>query len=233
MRSCRHPKECHSPDDRVVDPAMPISNASGVPVASSDVNQVKSRLQSLGLLDRAFANATDEDLQAAVDVLSDEQREALDELAGGAATPESIRDAISSGRLDGTMESAALVLTDACLAECIEQLGEHADRPTTEQLREVLPGLCDAHGKAITQLMLASTVAGEAPAAAIIRDLLKNDDEMKLPKAEPKPISPIVQGPAVDPDERAAIKAKRQEMKQRKQAEARARREQAEGAKRR
>jgi len=197
------------------------------------VNQVKSRLQALGLLDRAFANATDEELQTTIDALNEEHRDALDELVGGSASPNSIREAIAKGRLDGTMESAALVLTDACLADCIEQLGEHADHPTSEQLREVLPGLCETHGKAVTQLMLASTVAGEAPASAIIRDVLKNDDDMKLPKAEPKPISPIVQGPSVDPAERAAIKAKRKELKQRKQEEARIRREQAAAAKRR
>ena len=197
------------------------------------MNQVKSRLQALGLLDRAFANATDEDLQTAIDVLNDEHREALDELLDAEADPEAVRTAIAKGRMDGTMESTALVLTDACLADCIEELGDHADHPTTEQLREVLPGLCESHGKAITQLMLASTVAGEAPASAIIRDLLKNDDEMKLPKAEPKPISPIVKGPEVDPDERAALKARRKEMKQRKQEEARVRREQSQAAKRR
>jgi hypothetical protein len=197
------------------------------------VNQVKSRLQALGLLDRAFANARDEDLEASIDALGDEHREALDELIGGTAGPESIRTAIAKGRLDGTMESTALVLTDACLADCIEQLGEHADHPTSEQLREILPSLCEAHGKAITQLMLASTVAGEAPASAIIRDLLKNDDDIKLPKAEPKPISPIVQAPSVDPEERAAIKAKRREMKLKKQEEARIRREQADAARHR
>jgi hypothetical protein len=211
----------------------PISIGFHRPVASCDVNQVKSRLQALGLLDRAFQNASDDDLRAAIDALTDEHRAALDELVGGSTTPESIRDAIAKGRLDGTMESAALVVTDACLADCIEQLGEHADHPTTEQLREVLPNLCDKHGKAITQLMLASTVAGEAPASAIIRDLLKNDDDMKLPKAEPKPITPRVQGDEVDPDERAALKAKRKEMKLRKQEEARMRREQAQAAKRR
>ncbi len=197
------------------------------------MNQVKNRLQSLGLLDRAFANASDDDLQTTIDALGDEHRDALDELVGGTASPESVRQAIGKGRLDGTMESAALVLTDACLAQCIEELGEHADHPTSEQLRDVLPGLIDQHGKPITQLMLASTVAGEAPASAIIRDLLKNDDDLKLPKAEPKPISPIVQGPTVDPAERAAIKAKRKEMKQRKQEEARLRREQAQAAKHR
>lgn len=197
------------------------------------MNQVKSRLQALGLLDRAFANATDAELEAIIGALGDEHREALDELIGGTAGAESIRTAIAKGRLDGTMESTALVLTDACLADCIEQLGEHADHPTSEQLREILPGLCEAHGKAITQLMLASTVAGEAPASAIIRDLLKNDDDIKLPKAEPKPISPIVQAPNVDPEQRAAIKAKRREMKLRKQEEARIRREQADAARRR
>ncbi len=197
------------------------------------MNQVKSRLQALGLLDRAFANASDDDLQTAIDALNDEHREALVELLGVDADPDAVRTAIAKGRLDGTMESTALVLTDACLADCIEQLGDHADHPTTGELREVLPGLCESHGKAITQLMLASTVAGEAPASAIIRDLLKNDDDMKLPKAEPKPISPIVQGPEVDPEERAAVKAKRKELKQRKQEEARQRREQSQAAKRR
>ncbi len=191
---------------------------------------MKSRLQALGLLDRAFANASDDELDAAVDALSDEHREALDELVGGSADAGSIREAISKGRLDGTMESAALVITDACLADCIEALGDHADHPSSEQLRAALPTLTETHGKAITQLMLASTVAGEAPASAIIRDLLKNDDDIKLPPAQPKPISPIVQGPKVDPAERAAIKAKRKEMKQRKQEEARRRREQADAA---
>jgi hypothetical protein len=138
-----------------------------------------------------------------------------------------IRDAIIRGRLDGTMESLALVLSDACLADCIEALGDNADRPTTEQLREITPALIDQHGLAITQLMLASTVAGEAPASAIIRDLLKHDDVLKLPPAEPKPFSPIVQGPQVSDEERAAIKAKRQELKKKKQEDARMRREQA------
>ena len=121
----------------------------------------------------------------------------------------------------------------ASLADCIEALGDHADHPSTEQLREVIPKLVESHGKAITQLMLASTVAGEAPASAIIRDLLKNDDDIKLPPAQPKPMSPIVQAPEVDPAERAAIKAKRKEMKQRKQEAARRRREQADAARNR
>lgn len=204
-----------------------------VAIASSDVNQVKNRLQALGLLDRAFANAADDDLAAAIAVLGDDHREALDELLGGEADPESIRAAINRGRIDGTMESIALVLTDACLAECIEELGPAADHPSSDQLRDVLPGLVEHHGLAMTQLMLASTIAGEAPASAIIRDLLKHDELVKLPPAEPRTSGPILQRSNVDDAEREALKAKRKEMRKQKQDDARARREQAARAKRR
>jgi len=197
------------------------------------VNQVKSRLQNLGLLDRAFANVSDDDLATVLAALDDDHREAIDELVGAEAEADGIRAALVRGRLDGTMESIALVLTDACLADCIEALGDDADRPTTDQLREVTPDLIENHGLGITQLMLASTVAGEAPASAIIRDMLKHDDTLKLPPAAPRPISPIVQGPKVSAKERAAIKAKRQEMKKKKQEAARKSREQAAKAKHR
>lgn len=197
------------------------------PVASKAVNQVKSRLQALGLLDRAFANVSDDELVAARDALGEDHRDAFDQLIAPDADADTIRDTISRGRLDGTMESAALVLTDACLADCIEALGDDADYPSSDRLREVLPDLIDDHGLGLTQLMLASTVAGEAPAAAIIRDLLKNDDTIKLPPAQPKPISPIVQKTAVDQADRDALKAKRKEMRKRKQEQERVRREQA------
>ena len=197
------------------------------------MNQVKSRLQNLGLLDRAFANVSDDELATVLGALGEDHREAIDELVGGEADPAGIRAALVKGRLDGTMESVALVLTDACLADCIEALGDDADRPTSDQLREVTPALIETHGLGITQLMLASTVAGEAPASAIIRDLLKHDDTLKLPPAEVKPISPIVKGPQVSDEERAAIKAKRQELKKKKQEAARKSREQAAKAKHR
>lgn len=211
-------------------PAPP-RTAVAWPIASRDVNQVKNRLQALGLLDRAFANASDEALETAVGALGDEHREALDELVGGEADAEKIRTTITKGRIDGTMESIALVLTDACLADCIEELGPAAEHPSSDQLRDVLPGLVERHGLAVTQLMLASTVAGEAPASAIIRDLLKHDDLVKLPPAEPRPTGPLLQKEQVDDAERQALKEKRKAMKKQKQDEARARREQAARAK--
>ena len=197
-----------------------------VRVASGAVNQVKNRLQALGLLDRSFGSATDEELTAAVEALDDEHRDALTEVLKCDPTPDAIREAVSRGRLDGTLEGIALVLTDATLADCVEQLGEHAENPTSDQLREVLPGIVERHGVALARMMLASTVVGEAPASAIIRDLLKHDELVQLPPAEPRPIAPMYV-PDVDPDERAVLKAKRKEAHERKQAAARASREQA------
>ncbi len=212
---------------------MPCCGRRARPVASKPVNQVKSRLQALGLLDRAFANISDEELLAARDALSEDHRDALDQLIAPDSDADQIRDAVTRGRLDGTMESAALVLTDACLADCIEALGDNADYPSSDQLREVVPALIEEYGLGITQLMLASTVAGEAPAAAIIRDLLKNDDTIKLPPAEPRPMSPILHTTKVSDEEREALKAKRKEMRKRKQDEQRQRREQSKKARKR
>jgi hypothetical protein len=186
---------------------------------------MKTRLQALGLLDRALATTTDDELDALVAALDDDHREGLERLAG-AVTADAIRQAATKGRINGTLESIVVVLSDACLADCIEQLGDHSDNPTSDQLREVIPGLIERHGLPCTRLMLASTVAGEAPAAAIIRDLLKHDDVVKLPPMEPRPIAPTVLPPRVSEAEREAVKAKRREMKLRRQAEARARREQ-------
>jgi len=191
------------------------------------VNQVKTRLHALGLLDRTFSNMSDDDLVAIIEAMPEDHRDAFNQLIGTTeADAAAVRATATKGRLDGTMESLALVLTDKCLADCIEQLGDHAESPSTEQLQSVTPGLVERHGLNVTQMMLASTVVGEAPASAIIRDLLKNDELVKLPPAEPRPLSPMIAGPEVSPEERAAIKAKRQEMRQRKQDEARTRREQ-------
>jgi hypothetical protein len=190
------------------------------------VNQTKTRLQALGLLDRSIRAATDDELVAAVEALDDDHREALERVVAGDGTPADIRQAAVKGRINGTMESIALVLTDAALADCIEKLGDHADNPTSDQLREVLPGLIERHGLAITRMMLASTVAGEAAAATVIRDLLRHDDTVKLPPEEPRPIAPAPAPIDEDDPERDAVKAKRVEARRRKQEQAALRREQ-------
>ena len=109
---------------------------------------MKTRLQSLGLLDRALAATTDDEIDALVAALDDDHREAVERLADG-ITPAAIREAGVKGRVNGTLESIAVVLADACLADCIEQLGDHSDNPTSDQLREVLPGLIERHGAGV------------------------------------------------------------------------------------
>ena len=190
---------------------------------------MKTRLQSLGLLDRAIRETSDEELSAIVAGLGDDHREAVERLVDGdEASPDAIRAAVHKGRMNGAMESIAMVLSDASLADCIEKLADHADNPTSEQLKEVLPGVIERHGLSVTRVMLASTVAGEAAASSVIRELLKYDDMVKLPKEEPRRIVPAAEpteAAAPDP-EREALKAKRAEAKRRKQEEAAERRRQ-------
>ena len=195
----------------------------------TNVNQVKNRLQTLGLLDRTFAVATDDDITALVEGLDEDHLEAMTELVGGEPDVVRVRDGISRGRLDGTMEGIAIVLTDACLADCIEQLGDSADYPSTEDLNEVLPGIIERHGIAATRIMLAATIAGEAPAAAIIREILKSDKTLGLPPVETSSVVPLRSEEQTD--DRDEVKARRKEAKAKKQAEAKARREQAQRAK--
>jgi len=123
-------------------------------------NQMKNRMQSLGLLDRSFKAATDEELSQSLEALGDEHREALEqfvEVVDGTIAPEALRSGVKAGRIDGGMEAIAAVITDACLADCIERLGDHADNPSTAQLREVLPGIVDDHNVGITRITVSYT----------------------------------------------------------------------------
>ena len=138
---------------------------------------------------------------------------------------EAIRVAAHKGRLNGDLQRLGVVLSDACLADCVEQLGDAADMPTEEDLQKVVPDLITKHGVGVVRLMLASTVVGEAPASAIIVGMLKNDEAVKLPPAADKPLAPLLPS-KVDDAERLALKAQRKERKANEQAAARLRREQ-------
>lgn len=196
------------------------------------MNQTKNRMQALGLLDRSFKAATDDELTAAIEALDDDHREALEPFVE-ATTPEGVRAGVRSGRINGEMEAIAAIISDLCLADCIKELGDHSDNPSTDQLKEVLPGIVERHGVAITRIMLAATVAGEAPASAIIRDLLKSDELVALPKAEEVTIAPLIDTAKRSPEEQAAIKAKRAEAKAAKKQADRARKAQSAAARNR
>lgn len=196
------------------------------------MNQVKSRLAALALLDRALASLGDDELDELIGRLNEEFRTAYDHVIGVRDDDDrspvvATREAVHKGRMNGTLERVAAVLSDKCLEDCIKELGSAADNPSEPQLLAVTPGLIEQHGLGSVRLMLASAVAGEAQAAVVCTRLLKHDPVLALPPAPPTPVR--VLAPDVDP-ERDAVKERRKADKLRKQAEQRARREQAERA---
>lgn len=195
------------------------------------VNQMKNRMQALGLLDRSFKAASDEHLAGAIDALGDDHREGLGAFVED-LTPDGVRAGVKAGRIDGGMEAIAAIVTDAALADCIDKLGDNAENPSSDQLREVLPGIVERHNLGISRIMLASTVAGEAPASAIIRDLLKNDETLALPKADEVELAPLLDTSKRSADEQSELRAQRKATKKAKQDEARARKAQSVAARR-
>ena len=215
------------------------------------MNQTKAHIAALSLLDRAMIAVTDDELAALLAGLPEDHVSAVKRISGlrpddaGAAADdasddtddtdvvvEAIRAAAHKGRLNGDLQRLGVVLSDACLADCVEQLGDAADMPTEDDLQKVVPELIAKHGVGVVRLMLASTVVGEAPASAVIVGMLKNDEAVKLPPAADKPVAPLLP-PKVDDAERLALKAQRKERKAAEQAAARLRREQALRAKNR
>ncbi len=205
------------------------------------MNTTKAHIAALSLLDRALIATTDDELAALMAGLPEDHVSAIKKISGvreddAPATSDelvaAVRGAAHKGRLNGDLQRLGVVLTDACLAECVEQLGENADLPSEDDLNAVMPGLVETHGVGAVRLMLAATVVGEAPASATIIGMLKNDELVKLPPAELKPLAPLLP-PKQDDADRLAIKAQRKERKLQEQAEARLRREQVARAKNR
>ena len=191
---------------------------------------MKTRVQALALLDRAFSALTDDDLAALVDKLPDDHRVALDRLAGARqesgftdldARSLALRATAARGRMNGGLEQITTVLTDPVLAQCIEGLGEHADNPTHAQLMEVIPALIEEWGVPAVRLMIAGSVAGEAAASEMLIDVLKHDETLALPPQQ-RPETVVLPPSKADDD----IKARRKATKEARQAEARHRREQ-------
>ena len=189
---------------------------------------MKQRLQALTLLDRAFSALTDAELEAAVAALPDDHRDAIDALCDRddgftdpAARVVEMRAVAARGRLNGSLEQLSTVVTDPCLAKCIEMLGDNSDNPSEEQLLEVTPTLVSEFGLGVTRLMLATSVAGEAAASVMLVRVLRHHDELALPAVE-APATVVRPAAQADDD----VKARRKAAKEKKQADARLRREQ-------
>ena len=193
------------------------------------MSQLKIRMQALSLLDRAFDAMTDEELAATVATLPDDHVAALDELCGAReggfidadARVVAMRATVARGRMNGGLEQVSTLITDPCLAKCIDALGDHSDDPSEEQLLEATPALVEEFGLAIVRVMLASSVAGEAAASVMLTRVLKHDPTLALPPVDRTDVEVL---PARTADE--DTKAKRKAVKERKQADARKAREQ-------
>ncbi|MCU1366877.1 MAG: hypothetical protein JWN39_2516 [Ilumatobacteraceae bacterium] len=203
------------------------------------MNTTKAHIAALSLLDRALISVTDDELVALLAGLPEDHVSAIKRISSvrDEEVPETevvaaIREAAHKGRLNGDLQRLGVVLSDACLADCVEQLGDAADLPSEEDLQKVIPALVEKHGVGVVRLKLASTVVGEAPASATIIGLLKTDEAVKLPPAADKPLAPLLPLPQDDAD-RLALKAQRKERKAQDQAAAKLRREQVARAKNR
>jgi len=193
------------------------------------VNSTKAHIAALSLLDRALIAVTDDELAALLAGLPEDHTTAVKRICDlrdeDADLVEAVRIAAHKGRLNGDLQRLGVVLSDACLADCLEQLGDAADMPTEEELQAVIPGLIERHGLGIVRVMLAATVVGEAPVSAMIVGLLKTDETVKLAPVELKPLAPLLP-PKTDDEERLRLKAQRKERKAQEQAEAKLRRDQ-------
>lgn len=191
---------------------------------------MKNRIQALALLDRAMMAMTDDEIETLIASLPDDHREAIDKICGDggqkietpAARTLALRSTVARGRMTGSLEQVATVLTDLCLADCIEQLGDASENPTEADLAEVTPGLIERHGVATVRLTLAASVAGEAAASVVLTRVLKHDEVLALPAREEEPAPLVVLVNEADDD----TKARRKAAKERKQTEAKARRDQ-------
>jgi hypothetical protein len=193
------------------------------------VNSTKAHIAALSLLDRALIAVTDDEMAALLAGLPEDHTTAVKRICDlrdeDTDLVEAVRIAAHKGRLNGDLQRLGVVLSDACLADCLEQLGDAADMPTEEELLAVIPGLIERHGLGIVRVMLAATVVGEAPVSAMIVGLLKTDETVKLAPVELKPLAPLLP-PKADDEERLRLKAQRKERKAQEQAEAKLRRDQ-------
>jgi hypothetical protein len=198
----------------------------------------KARLAALNQLERSVAVATDEEIEQLLGAMPEDHRAEVDRLCGPDAADApvaALREAMKKGRVNGTAEALVVLLTDATLADTIEQLGDNADLPSHDDLQGVLPGVVERHGLAAVRMMLASAVAGDAPAKVTLQDILKHDPVLAMPKAPKAEPAPREVPPPPTPEEeaeRAALKAQRAERKAKQKADAEARRQQAAAARR-
>lgn len=195
------------------------------------MNQMKTQLAAATLLDRALNATTDAEVRVLLDKISEDGAAAVCQAIGVDTLADTkailaLRLAASRGRVNGMLAQLGIVLSDDCLADCVEKLGESADNPSEDELRTVAHELVETHGIGAVRLMLASAVVGEAPASVACITLLKTDEILALP-----PVAAVVAVAPIPPTadevaEREATRARRKADKAKKAAQEQARKAQ-------
>ena len=104
----------------------------------------KDRIARLALLDRAFGLVSDDELVAMLDALPEEAATAVDGFATSAAPDAAdriaaLRTTATKGRMNGNLERITNTISAICLGDCVEALGDNADLPSEDDLRDVIP----------------------------------------------------------------------------------------------
>ena len=143
----------------------------------------KEHVLRLALVERELRAVTDQEIRKLAKTVPAEVQQWLCTLSGStddSVDPEGLRGAMKRGRMKGVPDRVSTALTDVCLTDCIEQLGEKSDHPSVDDLLAVTPGLVERHGKTVTRLMFASAVLSEAPAGNAIVKVLKTDPTLAV-----------------------------------------------------
>ena len=145
------------------------------------MNQIKTQLAAASLLDRALNAVTDDELRDLLTKIPDDAAAAVSQEIGVESLTDAkaglaIRLAASKGRVNGVLAQLGMVLSEPCLNDCVDKLGDSAENPSEDELRTVAHELVATHGVGPVRLMLASAVVGEAPASVACIHLLKTDE---------------------------------------------------------
>ncbi len=146
----------------------------------------KDHVIRLARLEGELRATSDTELASLVKAATPEVQEYLTSIAAPEEDDDvvsiaSLRGAMSRGRMKGVPDRVVSNLTEPCLDACIAALGDKADFPTEADLMAVTPALVTEWGRSITRLMLASAALSEAPAAATILKVLRNDPALAAP----------------------------------------------------
>lgn len=120
-------------------------------------------------------------------------RAGMDALSTRTDIPRAVVNAMAALRRRGPVASAvgrpqyravlpylATAVSEDCLAQTIEALGDHADDPSKEQLLEALGSVGESHSDATIAVMLASVAVSDMAASDLCFEVVTGDDRFGL-----------------------------------------------------